>query len=661
MADATFAPTRPRRAVPNLSEVPYLPGLDGMRALAVVAVMVYHANPGWLSGGFLGVEVFFVISGYLITLLLMSEHERAGRIDLTAFWIRRARRLLPALFLMLFLLLTYSWIFEWDTLGKLRGDLLASVFYVTNWYQIWVGQGYGAVNDFVPLRHLWSLAVEEQFYLVWPVVMLLILRRTGTRRLARVAGIFVLLALAVTVATALLYEPGRIGECTTTPDAYWSVGDRCIEKANALYLSTITRSSGLLLGAAFAMVWRPVAIMRGPLRHASRLLDLVGLVGLLLLALLNWQLHFMTPDGADPWLFRGGFLWTALATLMLIASVSHRRTFTGRVLGTRMLLWIGTRSYGLYLYHWPIFQIIREVAGNVLTLPQFLLAMVITAVITEASYTLVETPIRRREFGAQWRSWTRGLDPLSRLIVRNAVFGVAVLVVLGSLFLSLADLRLNEVEQAALENEEAVTSFDELLGSGDESAAPPDVTATTVPEVSPVTEPDATTTTSTTTTTTTTLPAEPVDYLAIGDSVMLGAANVLSDRGYVVNAEQSRQMIDMVPLFEQLGEADLFGDPIVIHLGTNGPITRETLDALLAPLSDVPNVIMLNVRANRAWTAQNNAILAERDNPNDNIIMIDWASKSNECPGDCFAADGIHLTAAGSQYYANLIGDWTGR
>src|SRR5690606_32713667 len=190
MADATFAPTRPRRAATNLSEVPYLPGLDGMRALAVVAGMVYHANPGWLSGGFLGVEVFFVISGYLITLLLMSEHERAGRIDLTAFWIRRARRLLPALFLMLFLLLTYSWIFEWNTLGKLRGDLLASVFYVTNWYQIWVGQGYGAVNDFVPLRHLWSLAVEEQFYLVWPVVMMLILSRTGTRRLARVAGAF---------------------------------------------------------------------------------------------------------------------------------------------------------------------------------------------------------------------------------------------------------------------------------------------------------------------------------------------------------------------------------------------------------------------------------------------------------------------------------------
>lgn len=666
MADATAdhdaAPTPSRRAPATLSQVPYLPGLDGLRAIAVVAVMIYHANPGWLSGGFLGVEVFFVISGYLITLLLMAEQERTGRISLTDFWLRRARRLLPALFVMLFLLLTYSWIFEWDTLGKLRGDLLAGVFYISNWYQIWVGQGYGAVNDFVPLRHLWSLAVEEQFYLLWPIVMLLVLRRTGTRRLTGVAGVFVLLALGVTVVTALLYDPGRIGECATTPDAYWTVGDRCVEKANALYLSTITRSSGLLLGAAFAMVWRPMAIMRGPLRNASRLLDMVGLVGLAVLAVLNWRLHFMTPSGADPWLFRGGFLWTALATLLLIAAVSHRRTLAGRVLGNRVLLWIGTRSYGLYLYHWPIYQVIREVAGNVLTLPQFVVAMVVTAVITEASYTLIETPIRRREFGFRWRSWTRRLDPLSRLVVRNAVAGVAVLVVLGSLFLSLADLELNEVEQAAIDNEDAVTSLDELLGGGGESAAPPDTTATTLPADTPTSEPGATTsTTSTTTTTTTTLPAEPVDYLAIGDSVMLGAANVLSDRGYVVNAEQSRQMIDMVPLFEQLGEAGLFGDPIVIHLGTNGPITRETLDALLAPLSDVPNVIMLNVRANRAWTAQNNAILADRDSPNDNIILIDWASKSNECPGNCFAADGIHLTAAGAEFYADVIGDWTGR
>ena len=153
----------PRQAI---SRVPYLPGLDGMRALAVVAVILYHTNNGWLPGGFIGVEVFFVISGYLITLLLIGEHEKTGRIDLKQFWLRRARRLLPALFLMMALLMIYSAIFERDTLGKLRGDVIAGVGYVTNWYQIWTGAGYTALLDFAPLRHLWSLAVEEQFYLL---------------------------------------------------------------------------------------------------------------------------------------------------------------------------------------------------------------------------------------------------------------------------------------------------------------------------------------------------------------------------------------------------------------------------------------------------------------------------------------------------------------
>src|SRR5215213_5820899 len=182
---ATAVETLPPPSVP-ISRVPYLPGLDGMRALAVIAVMIYHANSAWLSGGFLGVEVFFVISGYLITLLLMAEREQTGRVDLVAFWSRRARRLLPALFLMLFLLLSYSMIFKSSVLGKLRGDLIAAITYVSNWYQIWVGQGYTASNDFVPLRHLWSLAVEEQFYLVWPIAMMLMLRG-GTRRVAMTA------------------------------------------------------------------------------------------------------------------------------------------------------------------------------------------------------------------------------------------------------------------------------------------------------------------------------------------------------------------------------------------------------------------------------------------------------------------------------------------
>jgi len=396
MSDSTVTEARPRRARADLSAVPYLPGLDGMRALAVVVVMIYHASSDWLSGGFLGVDVFFVISGYLITLLLMAEWERTERIAIGAFWWRRARRLLPALFLMLFLLLLYSTFFKSSVLGKLRGDMLGGIFYVSNWYQIWVGQGYSAAGDFAPLRHLWSLAVEEQFYLIWPVVMMLLLRRRGSRRLAVTARWLVIVAVGMTILTAMLYHSGRVGDCTINPEAYWTVGERCISKADFLYLSTISRSPGLLLGSAFAMVWRPVAVMRGPLRRANRMLDLVALVGFLGLAFMVWNISFITPDGADPWLFRGGFFVAAVLSLMMIAAVTHPRTVTSRVLSYRLFLWAGTRSYGLYLYHWPIYQIIRKVAGIPLSWQQFVVSMFATVIITELSYTFVEMPIRRR-------------------------------------------------------------------------------------------------------------------------------------------------------------------------------------------------------------------------------------------------------------------------
>src|SRR3954447_20444420 len=208
---STITTPAPRVARP-VSAVPYLPGLDGMRALAVIAVMVYHANPSWLPGGFLGVEVFFVISGYLITLLLIGEHERSGTVSLRGFYTRRARRLLPALFTLLVAITIYTALFNRDALGQPRGDVLAALAYVSNWYQIWVGQGYTAAGDFSPLRHLWSLAVEEQFYLVWPLVMIGLIR-LGRHRLPQLAGLLVLAALAITAVTAMLYHPGPVETC----------------------------------------------------------------------------------------------------------------------------------------------------------------------------------------------------------------------------------------------------------------------------------------------------------------------------------------------------------------------------------------------------------------------------------------------------------------
>ena len=442
MSTTTISP--PRAAARPVSAVPYLAGLDGLRALAVVAVMVYHANPGWLPGGFIGVEVFFVISGYLITLLLIGEHERTGRVALGSFWLRRARRLLPALFVLLAGITVYTAVFRRDALGQLRGDVIAALTYVSNWYQIWVGQGYTASGDFAPLRHLWSLAVEEQFYLLWPLVMMLLLR-LGRRRLPTVSWVLLGVAVAITAVVAALFYGGPIGTPEVTPDAYWTIGGRAISKTDFLYLSTPTRATGLLLGAAFAMVWRPAALLRGPMRRRGPLLDVVAVIGLVSLGALSWYLHVVTADGADPWLFRGGFLATGLATLCVIAAVAHARAATGWLLGNAVFVWIGTRSYGLYLYHWPIFQGIRRVAGNALTFPQFAAAMVATVVVAELSYRFVETPVRHRAMRRAWRRLQRtGSEPGRRALAMATALVITFVAVAGA-SLATAQLKPNEI------------------------------------------------------------------------------------------------------------------------------------------------------------------------------------------------------------------------
>jgi peptidoglycan/LPS O-acetylase OafA/YrhL len=404
-------PTTARAARAQVSQLPYVPGLDGLRALAVGAVMVYHAHHTWLSGGFLGVEVFFVISGYLITLLMIGEHERSGRVSLKQFWKRRARRLLPALFVLLGGLGLYLAFFYRRPQGRTRGDFLGGIFYGSNWYQIVVGQSYTASEAFAPLRHLWSLAVEEQFYLIWPLVMVFLLRK-GRDRLPRVGVRLIAISLAITVAVAVLFVSGDVpDECGTgaIPRGYASVFGRCININDTLYLSTFSRAGGLLLGAGFAMLWRPLALLRGPLRTKGHQLDLVALAGLLGLAALAYKLEVSESGNSfgsryDPWLYRGGFFLTGLATLAIIAAVVHRRAWTGRIIGNPLFAWIGTRSYGLYLFHWPIYQIIRKAAGVEMTWKQFAVAMALTIPVTELSYRFVETPIR----SGRLRRWLRG-------------------------------------------------------------------------------------------------------------------------------------------------------------------------------------------------------------------------------------------------------------
>ncbi len=438
----------PDRQRAQISQMPYTPGIDGLRALAVVAVMAYHANHEWLSGGFLGVEVFFVISGYLITLLMIGEHERNGNVKLGQFWKRRFRRLLPALFVMMGVLALYLAIVYRRPQGRTRGDFLAGIFYGSNWYQIVVGQSYTAAEAFAPLRHIWSLAVEEQFYLLWPLVMMFILRK-GRDRLPRVGLWLAGISAAIAVAVGIIFVSGDVADqCGPGPTRGYAVlFGRCININDTLYLSTVTRAGGLLLGAAFAMLWRPTALLRGPMRAKAPVLDVVALVGLVGLCVLTYNVS-LTGSGDsfgsryDPWLFRGGFFVTGLATVSIIAATVHRRSLTGRVLGNRLLNWIGTRSYGLYLYHWPVYQIIRKFAGVPLTAKQFVIAMAITVPITEVSYRLIETPIRLGRLGRWLRGEQRVRSGTGARTRRRAIVVVAMLsTALGFAGVSLAVAR----------------------------------------------------------------------------------------------------------------------------------------------------------------------------------------------------------------------------
>ncbi len=644
-----MAPTTETSRSQQISRVPYLPGLDGLRALAVLAVIIYHANSTWLPGGYLGVEVFFVISGYLITLLLVAEEERTGAISLRDFWARRARRLLPALFTMLVLLIMWTSIRERDSLGALRGDVVAGALYGSNWFQVWVGAGYTAANDFAPLRHLWSLAVEEQFYLLWPVIMLVILR-LGRDRLPRVAMWFFGVAAGIAGFVALVMPTGRIGEsCTSTPNAYWSVGERCISKIDLLYLSTPTRATGLLLGAALAIVWRPYALLRGPMKRKGPMMDPVALIGLVLLGFLIYKVHIVHlvgEDGlhADPWLFRGGLFLTGIATLMVISAVAHQKAFTGRVLGNVVLRTIGERSYGLYLYHWPVFQALRHETGIALKPHEFIAALLVTAAITEFSYRYVELPIRERRLKESIQT------PGSFVLIISCSIALPVFAVFS---LATADYKANDVQASLDAGEGSVT---DVLGELTSSTTPSSMPETTaVPTAS-----DAPTTTAAPTTTTTYVPPH-YDVFALGDSVMKGAAPALADLGIVVDAVQDRQGKMGADIFVQLKELGVTMDAAVVHLGTNGPMSQETLDTMMQALSEVPRVVILTSKAYRDWTDANNEKIRALPATYPNVTVLDWQLVATLCPGNCLTADGIHLERDGISYYADEIWKALGR
>ena len=624
---------RPATAEAGLSRVPYLPGLDGLRAIAVIGVIIYHAHHDWLPGGFLGVEVFFVISGYLITLLLMGERERNGHVDLRQFWARRFRRLLPALYVMMAFVAVYIAAFFPVAREQTRGDFLAGIFYVSNWYEIFVGQGYGASQAFVPLRHLWSLAVEEQFYLVWPLVMVAVLRRSRGRLPAvglKLIGVSVFIAIIV----GWLYVPGVVASSCGSEftRGTWTIFGRCVAVNDMLYLGSFSRAGGLMLGAGFAMLWRPVAIMRGPLRERGRRLDVLAALGLTVIVFFMLTMYLQERGVYNPWLYRGGFFITGVATLLLIAATTHQGAATGKLLGNKVLVWVGTRSYGLYLYHWPVFQMIRKQANIQMSIWQIILGLAITLPITEASYRFIETPIRKNGL----RATLARLRGESRHLMAGGA--VACLVGLAALSLLRADPQ----------------CVGEVSCSLEAAAQGPD---TTLPAQTGSVDP-LTTEPGETVATTTTVPKVPQKYVAIGESVMAGATSQLQSAGVLVQVKEGRGpegVKNAVILLRDAGDVGA-GTTIVIQVGTNAPLTQSELDAIMVEVpTDAAGVVFMTIKADIEYVPANNELIRAMPSKYPNASVIDWDVKSADVE---LCADGIHISCNGpgpATFYTNLI------
>ncbi|MBA2535729.1 MAG: acetyltransferase, partial [Rubrobacter sp.] len=606
------------------------------------------------------------------------------------FWWRRARRLLPALYLLLVVTLTFAVVFLPGEVAGLRGDVLAAFGYVTNWFLIFGQESYfESVGRPSVLQHLWSLAVEEQFYLIWPIVLAVGLG-IGARRLRRrrVLTIAIAGAAASAVAMALLYAPGV--------------------DPSRIYYGTDTRATGLLCGVALAFLWspgdkyrlaedrhhRPWLPDRGRFRRrwgwtAPLVLDVAGLAAL---GALTW--FFLHLGEFQPFLYRGGFALVALATVAAIMAVVHPFTHVGTLLlGSAPLRWIGVRSYGIYLWHWPVFMVTRpELDVPFGGLPLLALRLSVTVVLADLSYRFVETPIRRGAIGRAWKVLREAQGPRRwqlRLQWAGAVIPIlASLALLGvavahakppekpSYLASMKAVHTAEQPQHESSTARADSPPDDATSSQRDHGKAPEKKAKKTDgnatgskagqktqegrskEGAPSTKEEKAASTSQGGRGGASGYTGSVS--AIGDSVMLGAvAGLQRDiKGLtVVDAEVGLQVYDAINILKSRRATGQLGSVVVVHLGNNGTFTKQEFEQVMRTLSGVDKVVFVNVKVPRSWEEPNNEVISEGVKRYPNTVLVDWHSASMNHP-EYFYSDGYHLRPKAQKIYADLVSSY---
>lgn len=577
----------------TLRGIRYIPAIDGLRAIAVIAVMLYHLGFTWIPGGFLGVDLFFVISGYVITRLLLDSIARSGGLDLRAFYKARMRRLLPPLVFMMLTTAIFIGIWAPETTRRFASDSPFAFIGAMNWWLVFRQTDYFDSIARPPLlQHTWSLGVESQFYLIWPLILLLVLRYLGKNKIPGAA-----LIIAAVSGITLLVVSYQVDAASTSQISH-------------VYFGTDTHSIGLFLGAALAVSWIPQNLKADVEKRAQDFIDGIGVIGFIGIIAV-----FLFIDETDPTLYKLAFPLAGIFGCAIITSIVHPASRFAPILSSRVAVWIGERSYSIYLWHWVVFQVTRpavDIEGSAWALTA--LRILIVFALADISLRLVELPIR----SGLVEYWFKGMKYRTKRVQLRQKSLVALSLVLLVTLISVVTVN-------------AIQTTDRVMAQIKEDLTPtPDVTNQE------------------------TGASNATGLWVTGDSVILGIRFELDTRAHIslINARVGRQAAELTEVMAH-DKLRVMGSTVVFNLGNNNKLTQAQVAEIFDEVKDQPKIIVVNTAVPRSWRDENNLLIAQYAEKY-GAILIDWDAISQGHP-EYFAPDGVHLVQSGVRAYVDAI------